>query len=408
MAPEVEADVRPQPVLHVTGDAFVLCSDGLSDLVEDQEILEIVGERPAAQAVGQLVDLANARGGHDNITVVVLRARRPRSSASTSRWRPPWRRPAYRRRVPGDRAGAACNARRCAARPADRGPAARPARSSRPSRPPARTRRVSPADRLGHRARHRRRGVARGRPRSSLRRPVGQAQLVQRARAGVRRGRGRGGARADPPSSRRASSFRPPRAPRRAISSRRSSPSTRPPIPVMYAAGLTRRATRESSRMTRMRRAVPLALIAIALAATPGCKRSKHARVTPFVAPALPAGFVEQSGVGWRVAVPSTWKERAEGLGRLGGRRSASRRRLPRQRQRPDRAVRRRLVRLREGQRGGPAERAARHGRGLARGRRRRRSHADPRVALVAGAPVDGRVPHDADGPRVARHRVRA
>ena len=36
MAP-IEAEVRPQPIEHVTGDAFVLCSDGLSDLVEDAE-----------------------------------------------------------------------------------------------------------------------------------------------------------------------------------------------------------------------------------------------------------------------------------------------------------------------------------------------------------------------------------
>jgi protein phosphatase len=75
MAPEVEAELRPQPVLHVPGDTFVLCSDGLCDLVEDHEILSIAGSAPPAQSVGQLVDLANARGGHDNITVLVLRAR---------------------------------------------------------------------------------------------------------------------------------------------------------------------------------------------------------------------------------------------------------------------------------------------------------------------------------------------
>jgi serine/threonine protein phosphatase PrpC len=75
MAPEIEADVRAVPVQHVTGDTFILCSDGLSDLVGDPEILEAVGGVPAAQAVGKLVDLANARGGHDNITVLVLRAR---------------------------------------------------------------------------------------------------------------------------------------------------------------------------------------------------------------------------------------------------------------------------------------------------------------------------------------------
>ena len=75
MAPEVEADIRPEAVAHVSGDAFVLCSDGLSDLVEDPEILAVVGGDPAAQATGKLVDLANARGGHDNITVLVIRAR---------------------------------------------------------------------------------------------------------------------------------------------------------------------------------------------------------------------------------------------------------------------------------------------------------------------------------------------
>src|SRR5579859_2002316 len=75
MAPDVEAELRPQPVHHQAGDAFVLCSDGLSDLVEDHEILAIVAAEPAAQAVGKLVDLANARGGHDNVTVIVLKAR---------------------------------------------------------------------------------------------------------------------------------------------------------------------------------------------------------------------------------------------------------------------------------------------------------------------------------------------
>jgi protein phosphatase len=75
MALEVEVEVRPQPLVHVTGDAFVLCSDGLSDLVEDAEILAAVDGVPALQATGKLVDMANARGGHDNVTVLVLRAR---------------------------------------------------------------------------------------------------------------------------------------------------------------------------------------------------------------------------------------------------------------------------------------------------------------------------------------------
>jgi protein phosphatase len=74
-APDVDVEVRAQSILHVAGDAFVLCSDGLSDLVEPPEILEITTSAPAQQAAGQLVDLANARGGHDNISVLILRAR---------------------------------------------------------------------------------------------------------------------------------------------------------------------------------------------------------------------------------------------------------------------------------------------------------------------------------------------
>jgi hypothetical protein len=42
------------------------------------------------------------------------------------------------------------------------------------------------------------------------------------------------------------------------------------------------------------------------------CKSPKHERVASFVPPVLPAGFVPQSGPGWRLAVPSTWKEAAQ------------------------------------------------------------------------------------------------
>ncbi|MDB4946453.1 MAG: serine/threonine phosphatase PrpC [Labilithrix sp.] len=73
IAKDVEVDLRPEPVAYSAGDVFVLCSDGLSDLVGPAEILDVAGSRPAAQAAGQLVDLANARGGHDNITAMVVR-----------------------------------------------------------------------------------------------------------------------------------------------------------------------------------------------------------------------------------------------------------------------------------------------------------------------------------------------
>lgn len=56
------------------GDALVICCDGLSNLVDDSEILAIVEESALDVAPGRLVALANDRGGDDNITVIVLRA----------------------------------------------------------------------------------------------------------------------------------------------------------------------------------------------------------------------------------------------------------------------------------------------------------------------------------------------
>jgi PPM family protein phosphatase len=52
------------------GDRILLCSDGLTDLVRDEEILEIFEQNPLEEAGQMLVDLANARGGHDNITLI--------------------------------------------------------------------------------------------------------------------------------------------------------------------------------------------------------------------------------------------------------------------------------------------------------------------------------------------------
>jgi protein phosphatase len=85
ISPDVDVDVRAQPVPHVAGDVFVLCSDGLSDLVQKEEMLAIAAAAPPGQAAGQLVDLANARGGYDNITVAIVRT----SENATPRAREP-------------------------------------------------------------------------------------------------------------------------------------------------------------------------------------------------------------------------------------------------------------------------------------------------------------------------------
>lgn len=72
---EVEVELRPHAFPYAPGDTFVLCSDGLSDLLEPDDFVRLVGGVPLAQAAGQLVDLANARGGHDNITALLVRAK---------------------------------------------------------------------------------------------------------------------------------------------------------------------------------------------------------------------------------------------------------------------------------------------------------------------------------------------
>ncbi len=64
-----EANVKP-------GDIFLLCSDGLNSMLTDVEIgrtLEVNRGDPQA-ACQALVDLANAHGGDDNVTVIVVSA----------------------------------------------------------------------------------------------------------------------------------------------------------------------------------------------------------------------------------------------------------------------------------------------------------------------------------------------
>lgn len=56
-----------------SGDIVLLCSDGLYPLVSDQEILSNINDRDIEKACDSLIDLANNRGGPDNITVVIAK-----------------------------------------------------------------------------------------------------------------------------------------------------------------------------------------------------------------------------------------------------------------------------------------------------------------------------------------------
>jgi PPM family protein phosphatase len=59
------------------GDVVMLCSDGLTDLVWDDEILQTLRTKNTVKAAAEaLVEMANQRGGHDNITVVLIAAPR--------------------------------------------------------------------------------------------------------------------------------------------------------------------------------------------------------------------------------------------------------------------------------------------------------------------------------------------
>lgn len=69
---DIEVDVVEVPVLEI-GDCFCLCSDGLSNLVSDREISQILSSRNPLDGCEDLVDLARQRGGYDNISVLIVK-----------------------------------------------------------------------------------------------------------------------------------------------------------------------------------------------------------------------------------------------------------------------------------------------------------------------------------------------
>ena len=82
--PTVEVDIEgPHPV--EPGDVYVLCSDGLSGAVTDHEIGTLAGNFHPDDACRYLTHLANLRGGHDNITTLVIRVG-PWAEPGTDEW----------------------------------------------------------------------------------------------------------------------------------------------------------------------------------------------------------------------------------------------------------------------------------------------------------------------------------
>lgn len=72
--PQVQVDVQEQQVED--GDIYLLCSDGLNDVLTDDEIAAVLAQHPdnLETATRQLIDNVNANGGPDNVTIVLVHA----------------------------------------------------------------------------------------------------------------------------------------------------------------------------------------------------------------------------------------------------------------------------------------------------------------------------------------------
>ncbi|TNE49710.1 MAG: cyclic nucleotide-binding domain-containing protein [Deltaproteobacteria bacterium] len=66
------------------GDQFLLCSDGLSNYLIEDEIVTVFSKARGEQIVPRLIDCANARGGRDNITAVVVEVEDPNDNLGTT------------------------------------------------------------------------------------------------------------------------------------------------------------------------------------------------------------------------------------------------------------------------------------------------------------------------------------
>jgi protein phosphatase len=70
---QAEIEIDTQEIELSKNDILLLCSDGLTGLVDDNEIKNIVLSEPDLNlSVKKLIGLANERGGHDNITVIIV------------------------------------------------------------------------------------------------------------------------------------------------------------------------------------------------------------------------------------------------------------------------------------------------------------------------------------------------
>ena len=85
LGPEAEVEIDTRSFRARDGDIYLLCSDGLTTMVPDARLAEILLSRPRLRDAGEaLIAAANEAGGRDNITVLLLRVERVQMTTSSS------------------------------------------------------------------------------------------------------------------------------------------------------------------------------------------------------------------------------------------------------------------------------------------------------------------------------------
>jgi hypothetical protein len=73
IAAEVQVEVASKPILAKSGDSFLLCSDGLNGLINDRMINSVINTNNTLETkCNNLITMAEAAGGHDNISVDLI------------------------------------------------------------------------------------------------------------------------------------------------------------------------------------------------------------------------------------------------------------------------------------------------------------------------------------------------
>jgi protein phosphatase len=87
------SDIHWREIPLVVGQQILLCSDGLTDMLRDEEIAAILHQTKlgVAERCAALVDSANAKGGRDNISVVLLEVRAANGHAKDGFFQQKWR-----------------------------------------------------------------------------------------------------------------------------------------------------------------------------------------------------------------------------------------------------------------------------------------------------------------------------